>query len=93
VALEWRFTDLHTPEKISDAYRAVGRFITSMADLDSIASTLLAGLCQMHGDTHDLILQSIDFNRKRELIKSLGLSAGPSSGFSEILRLLSAHEA
>ena len=64
--------------------RAIGRFITSVSDLDAATSVLLGSLVQMHGEVHDMVLHSIDFNRKREIIKSLALMAPKGAMMVEI---------
>jgi hypothetical protein len=69
MALNDRLTG--TPEQIAEGYRRIGRFITSCSDLDGMLSAALGCVLGMNGDTHDLVLQSIDFNRKREILRCL----------------------
>ena len=71
MAVELRFDGIHSAEEVADAYRAIGRFVTSVADLDAGVSALLGALTQMHGEGHELIVHSIDFNRKREIIRAV----------------------
>jgi hypothetical protein len=76
------------PEQVAAAYREIGRFITSVADLDAIVSTLLGAATQMKGELSDLIVQSIDFNRKREILKSLRLIGANAELYKEIINLV-----
>jgi hypothetical protein len=57
--------------EIDAGYNRIGRFITSCSDLDGVISAALGLVLGMNGETHDLVLHSIDFNRKREILRSL----------------------
>jgi hypothetical protein len=81
------------PEQITDAYREIGRFVTSVADLDAIVSTLLSASTQTRGEVADLIVHSIDFNRKREILKSLRLIGAKADLYKEIMNLVDTADA
>jgi hypothetical protein len=89
-----RFAGVQTPEQVANGFRAIGRFITATSDLDMMLTALLANVLRMESGGQEFVMRSIDFNRKREIIRAIGtigaagtIEKGPKP-FDEILKLV-----
>lgn len=78
-----------TPEERALAFETVGRFVHAVSELDLMISALVAALMGLSEvGAHEMLVHSIDLNRKCEILRTIAAFAPEREEFKTVRRIV-----